>query len=46
MAGPPENEIARAKVDAAYRVHPTLGPGLLESALEIVLAYELVRRGR
>ena len=26
-----ENDVARQIVDAAYRVHTTLGPGLLES---------------
>ena len=26
-----ENEIARIVVDAAYKIHTTLGPGLLES---------------
>jgi GxxExxY protein len=40
-----ENEIAREVVDAAYKVHTTLGPGLLESVYEIVLAHELKRRG-
>ena len=40
-----ENEIARQIVDAAYKVHTTLGPGLLESAYEAVLAQELERRG-
>ena len=40
-----ENEIAKEVVDAAYRVHTTLGPGLLESVYEIVLAHELTRRG-
>lgn len=40
-----ENEIARQIVDAAYKVHTTLGPGLLESAYEAVLAYELSQRG-
>jgi GxxExxY protein len=40
-----ENEIAREVVDAAYKVHTTLGPGLLESVYEIVLAHELTRRG-
>ena len=40
-----ENEIARMVVDAAVHVHQTLGPGLLESVYEIVLAYELRRRG-
>ncbi|MCX7424996.1 MAG: GxxExxY protein [Planctomycetia bacterium] len=40
-----ENEIAREVVDAAYKVHTTLGPGLLESVYEIVLAHELKQRG-
>jgi GxxExxY protein len=40
-----ENEIAKVVVDAAYKVHTTLGPGLLESVYEIVLAHELKRRG-
>ena len=40
-----ENEIATQVVDAAYHVHKRLGPGLLESVYEIVLAYELRKRG-
>ena len=40
-----ENEIATVVVDAAYQVHVRLGPGLLESVYETVLAYELTRRG-
>ena len=40
-----ENEVAKQIVDAAYRVHTSLGPGLLESAYEAVLAYELEQRG-
>ena len=40
-----ENEIARLIVDAAYQVHTALGPGLLESVYETVLAYELEKRG-
>lgn len=32
-------------VDAAYRVHRTLGPGLLESVYESALAHELTSRG-
>ena len=40
-----ENEIARLVVDAAYHVHTRLGPGLLESVSEAVLAYELKKRG-
>ena len=40
-----ENEIATEIVDAAYKVHTTLGPGLLESVYETVLAYELEHKG-
>src|SRR6185436_11738153 len=40
-----ENEIARIVVDAAFHVHQRLGPGLLESVYEVVLAYELRKRG-
>lgn len=40
-----ENEVARQVVDAAYHIHTTLGPGLLESVYEVVLAYELEKRG-
>jgi len=32
-------------VDAAIKVHSVLGPGLLESAYEVCLAYELRKRG-
>jgi GxxExxY protein len=32
-------------VDAAVHVHQALGPGLFESVYEIVLAFELRRRG-
>src|SRR5215472_10571848 len=40
-----ENAIAKEVVDAAFRIHTTLGPGLLESVYDTVLAYELGRRG-
>ena len=40
-----ENEIARMVLDAAFKVHTNLGPGLLESVYEAVLAYELTKRG-
>ena len=40
-----ENAIAKEIVDAAFRIHSTLGPGLLESVYDTVLAYELDRRG-
>ena len=35
---------ARQVVDAAFAVHKTLGPGLLESVYEICLAHELTKR--
>jgi len=40
-----ENRIATQVVNAAYQVHTTLGPGLLESVYEAALAYELESRG-
>ncbi len=40
-----ENEIAKEIVNAAYKIHTTLGPGLLESVYEATLAYELTKRG-
>ena len=40
-----ENQIAKDVVDAAFRVHTKLGPGLLEPVYEVVLAYELEKRG-
>lgn len=39
------NESSGTIVDAAIRVHSALGPGLLESAYETCLAYELRERG-
>ena len=40
-----ENAIAKEIVDAAFHIHTALGPGLLESVYDAVLAYELGRRG-
>ena len=40
-----ENAIAKEIVDAAFRIHTALGPGLLESVYDAVLAFELGRRG-
>jgi GxxExxY protein len=40
-----ENEIARIIVDCAFKIHKTLGPGLLESVYAAALAYELQKRG-
>ncbi len=39
------NEITEAIIGAAIEVHRRLGPGLLESAYRVCLAYELRRRG-
>src|SRR5687767_3828056 len=39
-----ENEIAKQVVDAAFKLHNAIGPGLLESVYEVLLAHELTRR--
>ena len=38
-------QVAKTVVEAAFEVHTTLGPGLLESVYEACLAYELRQRG-
>jgi len=40
-----ENEIATAILDAAFKIHRALGPGLLESVYQATLGFELQRRG-
>jgi GxxExxY protein len=40
-----ENEIAKQILDPAFRVHTKLGPGLFESVYEVIMAYELKKRG-
>jgi len=40
-----ENEISQIIVDTAFQIHKRLGPGLLESVYEVILAYALDRRG-
>jgi GxxExxY protein len=40
-----ENAVAKEIVDAGYRIHTVLGPGLLESVYEAVLTAELRKRG-
>lgn len=40
-----ENEIGKIIVDCAVRLHQELGPGLLESVYEVLLAHELEQRG-
>ena len=39
------NRISGTIVDAAFHIHSALGPGLLESVYEAVLARELEKRG-
>jgi GxxExxY protein len=39
------DDLARTVVDAAFKVHMELGPGLLESVYEICLTHELRKRG-
>ena len=41
----PLDDIAGEIVDAAFKLHTGLGPGLLESVYEAVLARDLQRRG-
>lgn len=36
-----ENELSKIVVDAAFRIHRALGPGLFESVYEEILHYEL-----
>jgi len=43
---PPEVELVGEKMlDAAFKVHTNLGPGLLESVYEACLAYEIRKNG-
>src|SRR5258705_13594517 len=38
-------KLASLTVNAAYKIHKALGPGLLESVYEVCLAHELRRKG-
>jgi len=40
----PEEDIGRAVIGAAIKVHSVVGPGLLESAYEACLIYELEKQ--
>jgi GxxExxY protein len=40
-----ENELSKIVVDCMFKVHKNLGPGLLESAYEECLFYELLKTG-
>jgi GxxExxY protein len=39
------NEVSEQIIGAAIEVHRAIGPGLLESAYEECLSYELIQRG-
>src|SRR5262245_38216486 len=40
-----EDEIGKLVVDGAVKIHQSVGSGLLETVYEVVLAFELRRRG-
>jgi GxxExxY protein len=40
-----ENEIAKQIMDAAFLIHRTLGPGLLETVYEVILARKVSEMG-
>ncbi len=40
-----ENEVSRMILDASFKIHSELGPGLLESVYEVTLAHELKKAG-
>ncbi len=40
-----ENEISKIVVDVAFHIHQSLGPGLLESVYQKIMAHELRKRG-
>jgi len=39
-----EEEIATAIVDAAYKVHSAIGPGVIEPIYEVCFCHELKKR--
>ena len=40
-----ENKLSKHIVNAAYKIHTSLGPGLLESVYEMTLMHELQKLG-
>lgn len=40
-----QERIFKQVLDSSYKIHSNLGPGLLESAYETCLAYELKKQG-
>jgi len=45
LSGLSENELTGLVIDCAIKVHRSLGPGLLESAYEECLFYEMIKAG-
>ena len=45
VANPHENELSHAIIGCALRIHSALGPGLLESAYQACLQFELQKTG-
>lgn len=43
--GAREEEVGKAVVNAAFKVHAALGPGLLEKVYETCMEYELTKAG-
>ncbi len=43
--GMTENQISKIILDCAFKIHKTLGPGLLESVYRECMAYELNKEG-
>ncbi len=40
-----EEQVGKAVVNAAYKIHKALGPGLLEKVYEVCMAHELRKTG-
>ncbi len=40
-----ENQIGKIVVDSAIKIHKKLGPGLLETVYEVILAHKLTEQG-
>ena len=40
-----EDDLSKTIVNCSYKIHTTLGPGLLESVYEAALCYELIKEG-
>ena len=45
MHDPELESLARIAIDSGYKLHVTLGPGLLEAVYEVILADALRRQG-